>query len=210
MQVAIIGAGIGGLSTYLWLKELLPHQEDHDIMIYESQQSAKPRVTCDNPDFTPVAPDAEGSTLILDPSGLKVLQRLGDEVFHNVVGTGAPISSHWYRSSRGFSLTNTPAGELEPERMTCVAISRQGLWNCLRRRIPDYAIQIAQFSEVVAGGSGKIIRFNDGTYSVTADVVIGADGVNSVVRKAVLGEQKYRELAPVYAYVSTYQLHELC
>ncbi len=81
--------------------------------------------------------------------------------------------------------------------MTGVMIGRHSLWNCLREEVPDAAIVKRKVREVIKRkGSGRnVIVFADGdTGDEEADLVIGADGLRSVVRKAIFrddGKEMY-------------------
>ena len=54
------------------------------------------------------------------------------------------------------------------------------------------ARRVVGLESPVTGASGVTLRFEDGTTADTADVVIGADGIHSVVRRELLGPEAPR------------------
>lgn len=66
-------------------------------------------------------------------------------------------------------------------------ISRQRLWDCLREHVPDKAIADRRtVSRVIYSQNQRpVIQFADGSPDLGADLVIGADGVKSVVKRLV-------------------------
>lgn len=72
--------------------------------------------------------------------------------------------------------------------MNSVAMSRHSIWKVLRDRIPDDVIVNKKIAKVISHGSssGKhLITFLDGSDPVEADLVIGADGLKSTVKRAL-------------------------
>lgn len=63
-----------------------------------------------------------------------------------------------------------------------VATSRHSLWRCLRTRVPDGIIINERVSYVIAGSNDGpvIVRLEDGSKPVEADLVIRADGIRSI------------------------------
>ena len=67
--------------------------------------------------------------------------------------------------------------------------SRQGVWEQLRENIPDDVLVHMAIQEVKNGPSGKpILTLSNGEIE-EFDFVIGADGLRSIVRKAILGDE---------------------
>lgn len=93
----------------------------------------------------------------------------------------------------------------DSESMKTLGCTRQDIWRCLRRRVPDELLFRKKVSEVVSitGEDGKtrnIVHFKDGSPPAEADLVIGADGVKSTVRKALFPDKK-DAYPPQYEYV---------
>lgn len=86
-----------------------------------------------------------------------------------------------------------------------VSCPRYGLWKCLHEIVGSERIRYRKVVGVdvvvdVKGGRGRgrpKVRFADGEEE-EADLVIGADGVRSVVKKALFGDDDERLYAPRY------------
>lgn len=92
------------------------------------------------------------------------------------------------------------AGSKEHAMIHTVATSRHSLWQCLRARVPDKVIIQRRVSEVIAGSNGSpaVIRFEDGSTPVEADLVIGADGLRSITKRALFPDIKGDAYPPQY------------
>lgn len=198
MKIAIIGAGIAGCAAYLELKKHLPKADpsfgDHDVTIYEAYDTGKD-VRSEDREEGPI----HSSTLIVGgglgiaANGLGVLQRLDEDLLRDVTRGGYVIARSNLKNKNGNLLMyidpngNTANKPGTPsKKLNMVASSRHSLWRCLRTRIPDHDIVHKRVSQVVANPEGKnIIHFVDGSDSVEADLVIGADGVKSIAKRAL-------------------------
>ena len=207
MRIIIVGAGISGLSAYLYLRKHLPNapldtpncSQTHEILIYEAHQPRTKPSTLENATFNDLSASTAivGGGLGLSPNGMRVLRDLSSTVHDAVVAQGWVAETFVFKSARGHNLicVTTSDGSDPPE--YCVASSREGVVRSLREQVPAEALRYARVSEVVVGETKRaIVRFGDGTPEIEADLVLGADGVKSAVRKAVLEENDL--YAPVY------------
>lgn len=210
MKIVIIGAGISGLSTYLFLRKHLPTPSSpaqaHSIQIYETYDSTRGLNRKDG--IHPGAQDqtaasiAIGGGLGILGNGLNVLKRLDESLFHDIVRHGHPMHTFKMSNARGWGLAKIPIKSRDEPPMTCVMIGRQDLWNCLRVNVPDTAIVNKKVSAVVgrAGEQKNVIRFADDSPDEEVDLVIGADGLRSVVRRAIFSsgedDDKTKEAFP--------------
>ncbi|KAL7813347.1 hypothetical protein V8C26DRAFT_165425 [Trichoderma gracile] len=210
MKIAIIGAGIAGCAVYLELKKHLPEldasAEGHEITIYEAYDTGKD-VTSDDREEGPT----HSSTLIVGgglgiaPNGLGVIQRLDEALLRDVTRGGYVISRSNMKNKNGSLLMfidiNPDASELgsPSKKLNMVACSRHSLWRCLRTRILDTAIVNKRVSQVIANPEGRnTIRFVDGTDAIEVDLVIGADGVKSITKRALFPDAAEDPYPPHY------------
>lgn len=181
LRVAIIGGGIGGLSAAHALT-----RRGIDVTVHE-QASQLGEV---------------GAGVQLAPNGFRALARhgLGDEIER--LGVRFRPGSVYLRKDGTVVSPSVIASE---DGTTGVyGVHRADLLSILADRLPDGVIRTghraASFSQ---DADGAAVEFDDGE-SVSADVVIGADGIHSVLRAEVVepttpvhsGSVAYRGLVP--------------
>lgn len=182
-SVAIVGAGIGGLCAGVFLSRL-----GFDVKIYD--QAAR---------FARI-----GAGIQQTPNAMRV---------HRKLGTEARLKQTAYTSPAGLARV-WDTGEITNELPMGEAIERTyGAPYLLMHRADLHAAiesvlppGLVQFDRKLVGldqnAQGVTLAFADGS-RVTADAVIGADGVHSVVREWMLGPEKPRFTGRV-AYRTTY------
>lgn len=205
MKIVIVGGGISGLATYLFLQKRLSTSNFRsstssiEITIYETYNAAKrgerSRTTARErgegeavvgADFVS---DTIGGALGIAPNGMRVLRDLDVELFTEVTNQGYPLSHFHVQNSLGWGLASLPAIDQSTPPIHTILISRQGIWSALRERVPDHVIVRKTVSGITCGDNQHPrISFADGSPEVEADLVIGADGVRSVAQKAILGD----------------------
>jgi salicylate hydroxylase len=178
MRVLIAGGGIGGLTTALAL-----HQSGIDVHVYE-QASVLREV---------------GAGLAVGPNAVRVLHRLG--LAEPLRGVGVASLSWDFRDwQSGDVLGRVPLGEAAPVRWGApfYNVHRADLHDALRAALGDQHITLgARCVSVEQHGSEVTIRFADGRHA-TGDLLIGADGIHSVVRQHVAGPDQptwWRQIA---------------
>ena len=185
MKIAIVGGGISGLATYLFLVRELP---SHDYVIYEAYETPRKKIrgsgTADS--------DAQliGGGIGVAPNGMKVLRDLDPKIHADIVAQGFPTARIQFKNSRGWILGAMPTVDTkgkDPEAM--IMTSRQGVWEILRDRVPDDVFHHVAIAKVEDGPDGKPVITHRGGDKEAFDLVIGADGVRSVVRVAILGDE---------------------
>ena len=182
-QIAIIGAGIGGLSAAVLLSRI-----GYQVTIYE-QAAGFGRV---------------GAGIQQTPNAMKVHRRLGTEERLRKVAFASPvgISREW---DTGRITNELPMGEEIERRYAApyLLMHRADLHAALESVLP---VGIVQFNRKLVGldqnDQGVMLAFADAS-RIHVDAVIGADGVHSVVREWMLGPEKPRFTGRV-AYRTTY------
>lgn len=177
MHVRVIGGGIGGLTTAVGLGK-----RGIDTTVHEAATQLRP----------------VGGAILLWPNALVALSRLGLAEDVRAVGTDIErlrIHDDRNRLLRSADLTATIGGTRWPG----VYLPRPALQDILRSALPDEALRLGEpCVEVEPGGDdgNPTVHFED-RRPVTATVVVGADGIGSTVRRAVVGEDPRRETGTV-------------
>ncbi|MBW6439741.1 FAD-dependent monooxygenase [Actinoplanes hulinensis] len=157
----VVGAGIGGLSVAIGLR-----REGWDVTVLE-------RVAA----FGPV-----GAGLVLQANGLRCLDALG--LGEAVRMRGLADASAGTRRPDGRWLARVPAGDLERLLKTsAVGIHRAALHEILLGALPAGTVVTgAQVTAVTADG---LVDYDGpaGPVRIAADLVVGADGIHSTVRR---------------------------
>ena len=171
-SVAIIGGGIGGLAAGATLL-----QAGFDVHVYE-QAKALGEV---------------GAGINIGPNASRILNRLGiaDELTR--VGV-KPLTFDQRRWDDGRVLLRSPLGEAVESTFGApyYTLHRGDLHRALAGAIPPERIHIGhRFIRLVDHCDGVEAHFENGR-SISADALIGADGIHSVVRHALFGPEKPR------------------
>ena len=184
MRVLIAGAGIGRLTAALALR-----QAGFDVHCYEQARVLR----------------EVGAGVALGPNAVKILHRLGLAEALRSVGV-ASLSWDFCDWQSGDVLGRVPLADEAPVRWGApfYNVHRADLHNLLRAALGDQHITLGtRCVSVEQHGSVVTIRFADGRHA-TGDLLIGADGIHSVVREYVVGSAQptwwqqiaWRGLAP--------------
>ncbi|MEC0232496.1 FAD-dependent monooxygenase [Paenibacillus alba] len=170
-KALILGAGIGGLMTALFLQE-----QGWDIVIYEKKQELS--------EF--------GAGLVLAANALHVLDKLG--LAEKVKQAGARVGRADIRSWQGNAITAVPVDQQAALYGTySYLIHRAKLQGILVEHLNERAtlhmnkrlIALEQAEQSVA------VRFEDGTED-TGHILIGADGIHSQAANVLFGRNELR------------------
>jgi 2-polyprenyl-6-methoxyphenol hydroxylase-like FAD-dependent oxidoreductase len=184
MKIIIIGAGIGGLSTYHSLRKHLSEADQSTpstslaIKIYESHGS--PTSTTSN----------VGGGLGLAPNGLRAIASVAPGAAEYIQARGYPGAIMSFRNSTGRLLGHFWNGRKERYGFGMLMLRRATVHEALLQDIPSGDINWGKkVLSVHETDDGVRVEFADGSAD-TGDLAIGADGVRSVVREAMF-ENKY-------------------
>lgn len=167
-QIAIVGGGIGGLAAAAFLS-----RAGLRSTVYE--QATK---------LTEV-----GAGLVVAPNAVRLLRRVGViDAFH---ATAVRLEVGWeFRRWANGDVLSAEQLDGACERLygaDTYTAHRADLLDTLSTALPERQIQLGKRCESLSlRGEKPVLHFTDGT-SATADVVIAADGIHSVVRHAVAG-----------------------
>jgi 2-polyprenyl-6-methoxyphenol hydroxylase-like FAD-dependent oxidoreductase len=198
MKIVIVGAGISGLATYLQLRKVLPDFETHEVSIYDSHQPQKTVNSCTTAskyltDSTAVV----GNSIGLTPHSVRLLKYIDEDLYRLFKSRGYVSRSYTFRTARGHTLAVLSSGDGgSPEEYT-ISCSRHQLWRCLYEIVGENNVQHGEVVDVELEPDRAVVRFADGASRI-ADLVIGADGVRSVVKRVIFGEEDKKCYAPVY------------
>lgn len=170
MTVLIVGGGIGGLATALALQR----QGIRSLVFERTQQ------------FREV-----GSGLVLAGNAVKALDKLGlADVLQTIA---APLLFSRLRSWRGEVLMEIPMLEaMRRFRASAVAVHRAELHAALMQALEKESIHMnMQGVSFEQDEKGVRVWFASGE-EVQADVLVGADGLHSLVRSQLVGATKPR------------------
>ncbi|MEV6297359.1 FAD-dependent monooxygenase [Streptomyces sp. NPDC051896] len=187
-RIAVVGGGIGGLAAGAFLR-----RAGLTATVYEQ---------------APVLREV-GAGLVVAPNAVRLLRRL--DVVERFLHRAVPLDWGWeFRRWADGSVLSVEklsgvCEQLYGERT--YVIHRADLLDTLRAAVPGEWIRLgARCTAVEAGSDSVLLRFADGSRA-EADVVVGADGVHSVVRGAVTepappeysGLCAFRTIVPAHA-----------
>lgn len=174
MEIAIIGAGMGGLTTGIALKKF-----GHRVTIYEQTEQILP----------------VGAAISLWSNGVKCLNYLG--LTEQVAKLGGQMNDLAYIDGlNGEVMTQFSLAPLiEEVGQRPYPVSRAELQNMLMDAFGRQDIQLGKrMVSIEDKGQHVEIGFQDGS-TVSAALLIGADGTHSMTRQYVLGKQVERRYA---------------
>ncbi|MGB0562142.1 MAG: FAD-dependent urate hydroxylase HpxO [Spirulinaceae cyanobacterium] len=170
LNVIVIGAGMGGLTAGLALR-----QAGYTVELYDRVRELRPA----------------GAGISLWSNGVKVLNQLG--LGAEIAAIGGPMHRMAYRQHTGEPLTDfslTPLVEQVGQRPYPVA--RTDLQQMLFKAVgPDQVQLDSQCVAVEQNEDSATAIFADGRRA-TGDLVVGADGTHSTIRNTVVGQTTER------------------
>src|SRR5829696_6694898 len=168
-RVAVLGAGPAGMAAALGALKA-----GHDVVVYEKYREARPA----------------GNILNLWPPPLKALRALGVDT----EDLGAPTHSE-FRNLEGKVRVDVKLDEDVKEAFGggFIGLLRPELYERMLAAIPAGTIRFdSQVERIEQRERAVTLHFTDGT-TAEHDVLVGADGIDSLVRRTLWGDAPKRE-----------------
>jgi 6-hydroxynicotinate 3-monooxygenase len=168
-EIAIIGAGLGGIAAALLLRDA-----GFDVKLYEQA-----------PGFSRL-----GAGIQLGPNVLKIMRRIGLEAETEAMGS-KPDSWVSRNAPDGAVLADVALNRRREFYGAAYVTLHRGDFHLMLAAALDQGMMLYDRSLVGLEDIGDHVRLNFANGEVAeADIVIGADGVNSRVREILLGEEE--------------------
>jgi 2-polyprenyl-6-methoxyphenol hydroxylase-like FAD-dependent oxidoreductase len=159
MRIAVVGAGLGGVSAAVGL-----HRAGHEVTLYERGAELR----------------EAGTGVVIMPNGVRALDALG--LGDYVRGQVMRAASGGLRDWRGRPLLVADAARARETVGTARVVSRAELHRALRAPLPVELVHIATPVQRLEPGGTGVVVVSDGQPVTTADAVIAADGIGSSLR----------------------------
>jgi salicylate hydroxylase len=185
-RIAIIGGGIGGLAAALALE-----RRGAETIVCEQASALS--------EF--------GAGINLTPNAIKAFRALGIEAEVEAIGSGSEFQMiRSWKSGR--LISRIPRGDFRKKfGAPNLTVHRVDLLNVLAGALKTTEIRLGKRAVAAESREGSAMaRFADGS-DIEADIVVGADGIHSAVRKSLFGADAprftgcicWRGMAPVDA-----------
>jgi len=178
LTIAIVGGGYGGLAAAKALSVA-----GADVTVYEQASEIK----------------EVGAGIGLRPSSMDQFRRWG--AFDAVAGVSNPSESFEILTADAHPIAEETWPEADVFGVTTHLIHRGDFIDALYSVLPEGMVKLGhRLEKVTDNGTTATLDFANGE-SVTADLVIGADGIKSVVREQLFSDQQ-----PVFAGEHAYRV----
>ncbi|MCC8379335.1 FAD-dependent monooxygenase [Xenorhabdus sp. PB30.3] len=170
LKVIIAGAGIGGLTTAVVLQRL-----GYEVEVYEQATTLR----------------TAGSGLSVITNAVAALSSIGVNL--KLENFGAPVKNFEVRNVKDQLIRRMPVPEISSSNgFDSVCLSRKALQEALLQQLDQNIIHVdAKVDEIIESDNAVTVRFADGR-ETQGDLLIGADGIHSVVREYLQGNQPLR------------------
>ncbi len=166
-DVAIIGAGLGGLATAIALR-----QAGLDVQVYERARELR----------------AVGAGLSLFPNGLNSLDAIAPGIVESLKDVSSQTRRVNLKNSSGEMIVANPVTLKERYGQPMLNIRWSLLQEILASTLPPDIIHLNHRCIGFEQNDKGIQAYFEGGKTAQADLLIGADGINSAIRQQLIGD----------------------
>jgi 2-polyprenyl-6-methoxyphenol hydroxylase-like FAD-dependent oxidoreductase len=160
-RAAIIGGGIGGLTTAIALRKI-----GFEVDVYERATELR----------------EVGSGMSLWPNAVRSLNQIDRDILPRIMPRGRSLRRMLMKDANGERIKTLP---LPVNDCTGIAIRRAELQSALAEAVSPRSIHLGHtFSRLEQRPNSVLLHFENGL-SVEADLVVACDGIHSAVRQSV-------------------------
>ena len=184
-NIAIVGAGIGGLSAGIMLKT-----SGHDVTIFEKQPASF----------------SSGVGIQISSNAIRILREFDLE--HDIIKYGNfPLTIDCINGHNSKKITSIPLGKFAEKKFNAgfYQLHRNDLISILKNKANHIGVKLhydCETIDLLQNSSKAVLKLKKGQFDY--DFIIGADGINSLVRKKIffdkppkfLKQVAYRTLIP--------------
>lgn len=173
MNIAIVGGGIGGLATAI---ALLKH--GFNVQVYERAQALRPI----------------GAGLTLTPNGLNSLDAIHPGIVELLKQAGSQVKTLTLKRSTGETIASKQMTVMQQYGQPMLNIQWSRLQAILASVLPPDIIHLNHRCIGFEQHENSVETHFENGKIVQSDLLIGADGINSIVRQKLIGDG-----SPLYA-----------
>lgn len=173
MKISIIGGGIGGLAT---ANALL--KQGFNVQVYERAKALRPI----------------GAGLTLTPNGLNSLDAIEPGIVESLKQAGSQLNTLTLKRSTGEAIASKQMTVMQQYGQPMLNIQWSRLQAILASLLPPDIIHLNHRCIGFEQQESSVEAYFEDGKTVQSDLLIGADGINSIVRQKLIGDG-----SPTYA-----------
>jgi salicylate hydroxylase len=166
-NISIIGGGIGGLAAAIALLK-----RGISVQVYERAHELR----------------AVGAGLTLSPNGLNSLEAIQPGIAQALKDAGSEVSSLTMKRASGETIISRQVALAPRFGQPMLNITWSRLQSILASALPPGVIRLNHRCERIEQSEGGVTVYFDNGEEASSDALIGADGINSAVRQALIGD----------------------